>query len=184
MRPYYHLALRTAAIDRLANTHDQGALSRRSWRRCPPASRTDEPPRSHLADSHTGPPNASRSCRPDRRQWPTKGRIPQSLPEQCLSASLGPLLERRLASQLQAPKEQWRTVRQSRNISSETPLVGSSRSVGSCLANAMFLAFVPGRRVAPPVRSCRCAPPWLKRGVRHSIVRCEIGEARSGSTLE
>jgi hypothetical protein len=31
---------------------------------------------------------------------------------------------------LRVQKEPWRTVRQSRNISSETPLVGSSRSVG------------------------------------------------------
>jgi hypothetical protein len=28
-----------------------------------------------------------------------------------------------------------------------SPLVGSSRSVGSCRANAMFLAFVPAARI-------------------------------------
>src|ERR1700733_15146602 len=46
--------------------------------RVPPASHTDEPQRGRLTDSHTGPPNASRSCRPHRRQRPTKGHNPQS----------------------------------------------------------------------------------------------------------
>jgi len=47
----------------------------------------------------------------------------------------------------------------------------------------MFLAFVPAGRVAPPVGSCRCAPPRPRRGVRHGVAERETGEARSGSAL-
>ena len=135
--------IRTASTDHPANIRGQDALSRRSWRRCPPASRMDEPPRSHWADTHIGPPNASRWCRPDRRRWPTMGRSPQPTPAHCLWATPAPSLGRPQGLSLRGRIAHWPKGRQSRNISSETPLVGSSRSVGSCRANATFLAFVP-----------------------------------------
>jgi hypothetical protein len=71
--------LRIAATARPANSRGRGALAGRSSRHCPTASRTDERQRWRLTDSHIAPPNASTSCRPDRRRSPTRGRIPQSL---------------------------------------------------------------------------------------------------------
>ena len=138
-----------AATDHPANSRGRGALSRRRSRHCPPASRTDEPQRWRLTDSHTAPPNASKSCRPDRRRWPTKGHSPQSLPERCLSASPGPFLEQARALRPRARKAPWRKVRQSKSISIgqllwlDPPI----RAFGSWRANAMFPAFVPGGRV-------------------------------------
>ena len=180
MRLHYlsALPLRTVATGRPANIRGPGALARRSLRRCPPASHTDEPQRWRQTDSHIGRPNASRWCRPDRRRSPTTGRSPQSLPALCLSASPAPFLERRLASQLRVQKEPWRTVRQSRNISSETPLVGSSRSVGSCRANAMFLAFVPGCRVPTvslKLSLCTLMGRRATAGVKHRVGQREHG---------
>src|ERR1700733_311528 len=57
----------------------------------------------------------------------------------------GRLLERQLALQQLGLKWGSQTARLSRSFSLATPLVESSRSIGSCPANAAFLPFVPGR---------------------------------------
>jgi hypothetical protein len=114
-------SVRTAATRYRASIHGRDVLSRRSSRRCPPANRTDEQRHSHLPDSHTCRRNASKLCRPDRKRWPTKGRIPQSLLEQCLSAHQARCLAPTRTLRLRGRKWRWPTATLSRNLSLQTP---------------------------------------------------------------
>jgi hypothetical protein len=125
-------SIRTPATDCPSNIHGLYVLSRRILLRYRPASRMDAPPRSHWLGNHTYPPNASRSCPPDRRRWPKTRRIPQSLPERCLSAHRAHLLEQPPA--LRRRRRKWwpQPLRQLRSFSLGNSLVGPSRSIGSC----------------------------------------------------